>query len=38
MVTDMSSTFDERSSIKIVGFDMTKEAARQAYEQAERRA
>jgi acetyl-CoA acyltransferase len=35
MVTDMSSTFDERSSIKIVGFDMSKEAARRAYEQAE---
>jgi len=35
MVTDMSSTFDERSSIKIVGFDMSKEAARSAYEQAE---
>jgi acetyl-CoA acyltransferase len=35
MVTDMSSTFNERSSIKIVGFDMSKEAARQAYEQAE---
>jgi acetyl-CoA acyltransferase len=35
MVTDMASTFDERSSIKIVGFDMSREAARQAYEQAE---
>jgi acetyl-CoA acyltransferase len=35
MVTDMSSTFDERSSIKIVGYDMSKEAARSAYEQAE---
>jgi acetyl-CoA acyltransferase len=34
MVTDMASTFDERSSIKIVGFDMSKEAARRAYEQA----
>jgi acetyl-CoA acetyltransferase len=34
MVTDMSSTFDERSSIKIVGYDMSKEAARSAYEQA----
>ena len=34
MVTDMASTFDERSSIKIVGFDMSKEAARSAYEQA----
>jgi acetyl-CoA acyltransferase len=35
MVTDMSSTFDERSSIKIVGVDKSKEAARLAYEQAE---
>jgi acetyl-CoA acetyltransferase len=35
MVTDMASTFDERSSIKIVGFDMSKEAARRAYEEAE---
>jgi acetyl-CoA acyltransferase len=34
MVTDMSSTFEERSSIKIVGYDMSKEAARSAYEQA----
>jgi acetyl-CoA acyltransferase len=35
MVTDMASSFEERSSIKIVGFDMSKEAARRAYEQAE---
>jgi acetyl-CoA acetyltransferase len=34
MVTDMASTFDERSSIKIVGFDMSRDAARSAYEQA----
>src|SRR5689334_4148514 len=34
MVTDMPSTFEERSSIKIVGFDMSREAARHAYEQA----
>jgi acetyl-CoA acetyltransferase len=34
MVTDMPSTFEERSSIKIVGFDMSKKAADQAYEQA----
>ncbi len=34
MVTDMPSTFDERSSIKIVGYDMSKKAADQAYEQA----
>jgi acetyl-CoA acetyltransferase len=35
MVTDMPSTFEERSSIKIVGFDMSKEAAERAYEEAE---
>jgi acetyl-CoA acetyltransferase len=35
MVTDLTSTFDESSCIKIVGYDMSKEAARQAYEQAE---
>ena len=34
MVTDMPSTFEEGSSIKIVGFDMSREAARRAYEQA----
>ena len=34
MVTDMPSTFEARSSIKIVGFDMSREAARRAYEQA----
>jgi acetyl-CoA acetyltransferase len=34
MVTDMPSTFEERSSIKIVGYDMSKKAADQAYEQA----
>jgi sterol carrier protein 2 len=34
MVTDMPSTFEERSSIKIVGYDMSKKAAEQAYEQA----
>jgi acetyl-CoA acyltransferase len=34
MGTDMPSTFEERSSIKIVGFDMSKEAADRAYEQA----
>ena len=34
MVTDMPSTFDERSSIKIVGYDMSKEAADRAYEEA----
>jgi acetyl-CoA acyltransferase len=35
MVTDMPSTFEERSSIKIVGFDMSKEAAAKAYAEAE---
>jgi acetyl-CoA acetyltransferase len=34
MVTDMSSTFDEKSCIKIVGFDMSREAANRAYEEA----
>jgi acetyl-CoA acyltransferase len=34
MVTDMPSTFEERSSIKIVGYDMSKKAAEQAYEEA----
>jgi acetyl-CoA acyltransferase len=35
MVTDLRSTFDEGSCIKIVGYDMSKEAARRAYEEAE---
>ena len=34
MVTDMTSTFDEGSCIKIVGYDMSKEAANRAYEEA----
>jgi acetyl-CoA acetyltransferase len=34
MVTDMSSTFDEGSCIKIVGYDMSKEAANRAYAEA----
>jgi acetyl-CoA acetyltransferase len=34
MVTDLASTFDEGSCIKIVGYDMSKEAARRAYEEA----
>jgi sterol carrier protein 2 len=35
MVTDLSSTFDDQTDcIKIVGYDMSKEAARQAYEEA----
>jgi acetyl-CoA acyltransferase len=35
MVTDMPSSFEERSSIKIVGFDMSKQAADRAYDEAE---
>jgi acetyl-CoA acyltransferase len=36
MVTDLSSTFDEGADcIKIVGYDMSAEAARQAYEEAQ---
>jgi len=36
MVTDLSSTFDETADcIKIVGSDMSREAARQAYAEAE---
>lgn len=34
MTTDYPSTFSERSLIKVVGADMTKEAARCVYEQA----
>ena len=34
MVTDFASSFDESSMIKMVGYDMTKEAARQVYEVA----
>ncbi len=34
MVTDLTSTFDARSSIRVVGYDMSKTAAGQAYEQA----
>lgn len=32
MVTDFASSFDESSMIKMVGYDMTKAAARQVYE------
>lgn len=32
MTTDFPSSFDERSMIKMVGFDMTKQAAKQVYE------
>jgi acetyl-CoA acetyltransferase len=36
MVTDLSSTFDEQADcIRIVGYDMSREAARKAYEEAE---
>ncbi len=36
MVTDLESTFDETADcIKIVGYDMSKEAARLAYEEAQ---
>src|SRR5581483_5796217 len=36
MVTDLSSSFaDDNDCIKIVGYDMSKEAARRAYEEAE---
>ncbi len=34
MATDFQSTFDDKSCIKLVGFDMTKKAAEQAYEQS----
>jgi acetyl-CoA acyltransferase len=35
LVTDLPSTFTDRSCISIVGFDMSRHAARQAYEQAQ---
>src|SRR5262249_32231073 len=34
MVTDMRSTFDDRSAISLVGVPMTREAGRRAYQQA----
>jgi len=34
MTTDFPSTFVEKSMIKMVGFDMSREAARQVYEQS----
>ena len=34
MTTDFPSSFDDKSMIKLVGFDMTKEAARQVYASA----
>jgi acetyl-CoA acetyltransferase len=35
LVTDMASTFEDQSCIKIVGYDMSKEAARRAMEEAQ---
>ncbi len=34
MATDFNSSFDDKSCIKMCGYDMTKDAARQAYEQS----
>ncbi|MCP4682969.1 MAG: lipid-transfer protein [Desulfobacterales bacterium] len=34
MITDFSSTFEDKSAMKIVGYDMTAAAAKDAYEQA----
>ena len=34
MVTDMKSTFDEKSCIKLIGSDMTKKAAEKVYQQS----
>ena len=34
MTTDFQTTFSEKSSMKLVGYDMTKAAARRVYEQA----
>ena len=34
MATDLPSTFDEKSMIKLVGFDLTRKAARKVYEQS----
>lgn len=34
MTTDYASSFDEKSMIKMVGYDMTKQAAQQVYEAA----
>jgi sterol carrier protein 2 len=34
MTTDFQSTFDDKSSMKLVGYDMTKAAARKVYEQS----
>ncbi|MEN8183963.1 MAG: lipid-transfer protein, partial [Myxococcota bacterium] len=34
MATDLPSTFDEKSCIKMVGFDMTRKAAQKVYQQS----
>jgi len=34
MTTDLASTFDEKSCIKLIGYDMTQKAARKVYEQS----
>jgi acetyl-CoA acetyltransferase len=34
MTTDLRSTFDEKSCIKLVGYDMTRKAAEKVYEQS----
>jgi sterol carrier protein 2 len=34
MVTDLPSTFEDKSCIKVVGYDMTQRAARKVYEQS----
>jgi acetyl-CoA acetyltransferase len=34
MVTDLPSTFDDRSMIKLIGYDMAKEAAKKVYAKA----
>jgi len=34
MATDLNSTFDDKSCIKIVGYDMSKKAAQEAYKQS----
>ena len=34
MTTDFKSTFDDHSMIKLIGYDMAKEAARRVYEKA----
>ncbi|XP_053511504.1 sterol carrier protein 2 isoform X2 [Artibeus jamaicensis] len=34
MVTDFPSTFEEKSCIKVIGFDMSKEAAKRCYEKS----